>query len=68
MEVIGLSSKVPEGVDWKYYGVDLTSSGSGDQLKEIIEKHRPARFVGNAGLLISGQKMSPRQISSARCR
>ena len=55
MEVIGLSSKVPEGVDWKHYGVDLTSSDSGDQLKEIIEKHRPARFVGNAGLLISGR-------------
>ena len=48
MEVIGLSSKVPEGVDWTHYGVDLTSSDSGDQLKEIIEKHRPARFVGNA--------------------
>ena len=55
MEVIGLSSKVPEGVDWTHYGVDLTSSDSGDQLKEIIEKHRPARFVGNAGLLISGR-------------
>ena len=41
MEVIGLSSKVPEGVDWKHYGVDLTSSGSGDQLKEIIENIAP---------------------------
>ena len=55
MEVIGLSSKVPDNVDWTHYGVDLTAVNSGDQLKEIIEKHRPARFVGNAGLLISGR-------------
>ena len=55
MEVIGLSSKVPDKVDWTHYGVDLTAANSGNQLKEIIEKHRPARFVGNAGLLISGR-------------
>lgn len=55
MEVIGLSSKVPDNVDWTHYGVDLTAANSGNQLKEIIEKHLPARFVGNAGLLISGR-------------
>ena len=55
MEVIGLSSSVPDNLNWTHYGVDLTATDSGNQLKEIIEKHRPARFVGNAGLLIAGR-------------
>ena len=55
IKVIGLSSKVPDKVDWTHYGVDLTADNAGDQLNEIIEKHRPARIVGNAGLLISGR-------------
>ena len=55
MEVIGLSSKDPGGLDWPHYPVDLASPGAGGELAEIIGKHRPARFVGNAGLLISGR-------------
>ena len=55
MEVIGLSSSVPDNLPWQHYGVDLTASDSGEQLKQIIDKHKPARFVGNAGLLITGR-------------
>ncbi len=55
MEVIGLSSSVPDNLDWQHYGVDLTAAESGDQIRDIVERHRPARFVGNAGLLISGR-------------
>ena len=54
-EVIGLSSKKVTDTKWKHYDVDLSNTNSKDKLTEIINTHKPCRFVGNAGLLISGR-------------
>ena len=40
---------------WRHYGVDLAGEDAKAQLAEIIDKHRPCRFVGNAGVLINGR-------------
>ena len=53
--VIGLSTTARSDLPWPHYGVDLANSSSKAQLQEIITKHRPCRFVGNAGIIISGR-------------
>ena len=55
LEVIGLSTTARDDLPWPHYGVDLGNSSSKAQLQDIITKHRPCRFVGNAGILISGR-------------
>ena len=55
LEVIGLSTSARDDLPWTHYGVDLAKSDAKDQLQGIIAKHRPCRFVGNAGVLISGR-------------
>ena len=55
LEVIGLSTSARDDLPWTHYGVDLAKSDARDQLQGIIAKHRPCRFVGNAGVLISGR-------------
>ena len=55
LEVIGLSTSARDDLPWTHYGVDLAKSDAKDQLQGIITKHRPCRFVGNAGVLISGR-------------
>ncbi len=55
LEVIGLSTTVRDDLPWTHYGVDLVKSDAKAQLQDIIAKHRPSRFVGNAGVLISGR-------------
>ena len=54
-EVIGLSSQASDAMTWQHYGVDLAGSDATSHLSEIITKHRPCRFVGNAGVLINGR-------------
>ena len=55
LEVIGLSTTARDDLPWTHYGVDLAKSDAKAQLQGIITKHRPCRFVGNAGVLISGR-------------
>ena len=55
LEVIGLSTTACGDLPWTHYGVDLSTSIAKAQLQDIIAKHRPCRFVGNAGVLISGR-------------
>ena len=55
LEVIGLSTTARDDLPWPHYGVDLGNSTSKAQLQDIITRHRPCRFVGNAGILISGR-------------
>jgi len=55
LEVIGLSTTANDDQPWTHYGVDLASPEAKAELAEIIERHRPCRFVGNAGLLINGR-------------
>jgi NAD(P)-dependent dehydrogenase (short-subunit alcohol dehydrogenase family) len=55
LEVIGLSTTVCDDLPWVHYGVDLATSDAKVQLQDIIMKHRPCRFVGNAGILINGR-------------
>ena len=55
LEVIGLSTSARDDLPWTHYGVDLSKSDAKAQLQGIIAKHRPCRFVGNAGVLISGR-------------
>ena len=55
LEVIGLSTTARDDLPWPHYGVDLAKSNAKAQLQGIIAKHRPCRFVGNAGVLISGR-------------
>ena len=55
LEVIGLSTSASDDLPWRHYGVDLAGEDSKAQLAEIIDKHRPCRFVGNAGVLINGR-------------
>ncbi|MDA8881930.1 SDR family oxidoreductase [Alphaproteobacteria bacterium] len=54
-EVIGLSSQASDAMPWQHYGVDLAGPDAISHLSEIITKHRPCRFVGNAGVLINGR-------------
>ena len=54
-EVIGLSSQATDAMPWQHYGVDLAGPDAISHLSEIITKHRPCRFVGNAGVLINGR-------------
>ena len=55
LEVIGLSTTARADLPWVHYGVDLATSDAKAQLQDIISKHRPCRFVGNAGVLINGR-------------
>jgi len=55
LEVIGLSSTADDSMPWTHYGVDLAHRDAKSQLADIIGKHRPCRFVGNAGVLINGR-------------
>ncbi len=55
LEVIGISTTANDSFGWTHYGVDLASPQAKSQLADIIEKHRPCRFVGNAGVLINGR-------------
>jgi 3-oxoacyl-[acyl-carrier protein] reductase len=55
LEVIGISTIADDSFGWTHYGVDLASPQAKSQLADIIEKHRPCRFVGNAGVLINGR-------------
>ncbi len=55
LEVIGLSSTADDSMPWTHYGVDLAHKDAKSQLADIIGKHRPCRFVGNAGVLINGR-------------
>ena len=55
LEVIGLSTSASDDLPWRHYGVDLAGVDAKAQLAEIIDKHRPCRFVGNAGVLINGR-------------
>lgn len=55
LEVIGLSTSAKDDLPWRHYGVDLAGEDAKAQLAEIIDKHRPCRFVGNAGVLINGR-------------
>ena len=55
LEVIGLSTTARNDLPWPHYGVDLANSSSKVKLQEIVTKHRPCRFVGNTGILISGR-------------
>ena len=55
LEVIGLSTTARDDLPWTHYGLDLAKSDAKAQLQGIITKHRPCRFVGNAGVLISGR-------------
>ena len=54
-EVIGLSSQPSDAMPWQHYGVDLADPDATSHLSKIITKHRPCRFVGNAGVLINGR-------------
>lgn len=54
-EVIGLSSQASDDMPWQHYGVDLAGPDATSLLSDIITKHRPCRFVGNAGMLINGR-------------
>ena len=54
-EVIGLSSQASDDMPWQHYGVDLAGQDATSLLSDIITKHRPCRFVGNAGVLINGR-------------
>tara|TARA_B110000977_G_scaffold200633_1_gene291902 strand:+ start:3214 stop:3930 length:717 start_codon:yes stop_codon:yes gene_type:complete len=54
-EVIGLSSQASDAMPWQHYGVDLAGPDATSHLSEIITKHHPCRFVGNAGVLINGR-------------
>ncbi len=47
LEVIGLSTSARDDLPWRHYGVDLAGEDAKVQLAEIIDKHRPCRFVGN---------------------
>jgi len=55
LEVIGLSTTARDDLPWTHYAVDLATSFAKARLSEIIKKHRPCRFVGNAGVLINGR-------------
>ena len=55
LEVIGVSTTANDSFGWTHYGVDLASPQAKSKLADIIEKHRPCRFVGNAGVLINGR-------------
>ena len=55
LEVIGLSTTPRDDLPWTHYGVDLAGSAAKDRLAEIIDRHRPCRYVGNAGVLINGR-------------
>ena len=55
LEVIGLSTTTRDDLPWVHYGVDLAAPEARARLAEIIDKHRPCRFVGNAGVLINGR-------------
>ena len=55
LEVIGLSTTARDDLPWTHYGLDLAKCDAKAQLQGIITKHRPCRFVGNAGVLISGR-------------
>ncbi|EHI49202.1 putative dehydrogenase [SAR116 cluster alpha proteobacterium HIMB100] len=55
LEVVGLSTSASNDLPWRHYGVDLAGEDAKAQLAEIIDKHRPCRFVGNAGVLINGR-------------
>jgi len=55
LEVIGVSTTADDSLGWTHYGVDLAAQDAKSQLAQIIEKHRPCRFVGNAGVLINGR-------------
>ena len=54
LEVIGLSTTARGDLPWTHYGVDLAKPNAKAQLQDIVAEHRPCRFVGNAGVLISG--------------
>ena len=54
-KVIGLSSQASDAMPWQHYGVDLAGPDATSHLSEIITKHHPCRFVGNAGVLINGR-------------
>jgi len=55
LEVIGLSTTAREDLPWTHYGVDLAGPDAKAALAEIIARHRPCRYVGNAGVLINGR-------------
>ena len=55
LEVIGLSTTAREDLPWTHYGVDLAGPDAKAALGEIIARHRPCRYVGNAGVLINGR-------------
>ena len=55
LEVIGLSTTARDDLPWVHYGVDLAAADAKARLADIIDKHRPCRFVGNAGVLINGR-------------
>ncbi len=55
LEVVGLSTTARDDLPWTHYGVDLSTPDANAQLQDIIAKHRPCRFIGNAGLLINGR-------------
>ena len=55
LEVIGLSTTAREDLPWAHYGVDLAGPDAKAALAEIIARHRPCRYVGNAGVLINGR-------------
>ena len=55
LEVIGLSTTARDDLPWTHYGVDLAGPDAKDRLTEIIDRHRPCRYVGNAGVLINGR-------------